>query len=55
MKHLKKFNEELKPSTYRRAASKLKKMGGFNVDSFLSFMNLNLNIVSVNGTISRVC
>jgi len=32
MKHLKKFNEELKPSTYRRAASKLKKMGGFNVD-----------------------
>jgi hypothetical protein len=32
MKHLKKFNEELNPSTYRRAASKLKKMGGFNVD-----------------------
>lgn len=32
MKYLKKFNEELKPSTYRRAASKLKKMGGFNID-----------------------
>lgn len=32
MKYLKKFNEELRPSTYRRAASKLKKMGGFNID-----------------------
>lgn len=27
MKYLKKFNEELKPWTYRRAANKLKKMG----------------------------
>ena len=32
MKYLKKFNEELNPNTYRRAASKLKKMGGFNID-----------------------
>lgn len=32
MKYLKKFNEELNPSTYRRAASKLKKLGGFNID-----------------------
>ena len=27
MKYLKKFNEKLNPSTYRRAASKFKKIG----------------------------